>query len=64
MVYVVLTQCLCCRANRKHLESGAVSRISSRLTKLKGALKASPVTEGQLFEASVELDSDCELVSS
>lgn len=55
------------RLGRKNVESlGAVSRLGSRLNRLKGALKHNPVAEGQTCSIDVsflDLESDTEFVS-
>ncbi|XP_063236943.1 sorting nexin-14-like [Bacillus rossius redtenbacheri] len=43
------------RGNKKWSDSGAVARISSRLNKIKGALRSQPV-EGHTFETDSTLD--------
>ncbi|XP_046688074.1 sorting nexin-14-like isoform X1 [Homalodisca vitripennis] len=56
------------RGGRKTADSlGAVSRLSSRLNKLKGALKASPVTDGQTCDvdtSSLELQTDTDFAEA
>lgn len=55
------------RLGRKNVESiGPVSRLGSRLNKLKGALKSNPVEEGQscsIETSCLDLESDTEFVS-